>query len=147
MIGWRTGWIVAPPKIINDIGLITMSNVVCPVGIAQKAATIALQTPDSDIASVTEEWQRRRDKLLEELQGFSVVKPQGGWSMLIDASTFGLSGGELSKRLLEKSQIVATAMTGWGSKGSDQFVRFVFSNEPVERLHGLGDRLKAAIDW
>ena len=147
MIGWRTGWIVAPPKIINDIGLVTISNVVCPVGIAQKAATIALQTPDSDIASVTEEWQRRRDKVLEELQGFSVVKPQGGWSMLIDASTFRLSGGELSRRLLEKSQIVATAMTGWGSKRSDQFVRFVFSNEPVERLHGLRDRLKAAIDW
>jgi N-succinyldiaminopimelate aminotransferase len=65
--------------------------------------------------------------------------------MLIDASTFGLSGAELSKRLLEKSQIVATAMTGWGSKRSDSFIRFVFSNEPVERLKGLRDRIEAAI--
>jgi N-succinyldiaminopimelate aminotransferase len=144
MIGWRIGWIVAPPKIVNDIGPVTISNVVCPVGIAQKGATIALRTADSDIVSVTEQWRRRRDKMLEELQGFSVVKPQGGWSMLIDASTFGLSGGELSKRLLEKSQIVATAMTGWGSKRSDQFVRFVFSNEPVERLLRLRQRIEAA---
>ena len=144
MIGWRVGWIVGPAKIINDIGLVAISNVVCPVGIAQKGATIALQTPDSDIASVTAEWQRRRDKILEELQGFSVVKPQGGWSMLMDASTFGLSGAELSKLLLEKSQIVATAMTGWGSKRSDSFVRFVFSNEPVERLLDLRERIEAA---
>jgi aspartate/methionine/tyrosine aminotransferase len=146
MIGWRVGWIVAPPKIINEIGLVTISNVVCPVGIAQKGATIALRVPDSDIASVTEEWERRRDTMLEELQEFSVIKPQGGWSMLMDASPFGLTGAELSKHLLEKSQIVATAMTGWGSKRSDQFIRFVFSNEPVERLKGLRDRIEAAIE-
>ena len=146
MIGWRVGWIVAPPKIINDIGLVTISNVVCPVGIAQKAATIALRTPDSDIASVTEEWQRRRDKILEELHAFSVVKPQGGWSMLMDASPFGLTGAEFSRRLLEKSKVVATAMAGWGGERSDHFIRFVFSNEPVERLKGLRDRIEAAIE-
>jgi N-succinyldiaminopimelate aminotransferase len=145
MIGWRIGWIVAPPKIINDIGLVTISNVVCPVGIAQKGAAAALRTPDYEIALATEEWQKRRDTILEELEGFPVVKPQGGWSMLMDASTFGLSGAELSKRLLEKNQIVATAMTGWGSKRSDNFIRFVFSNEPVDRLKSLRDRIEGAI--
>jgi N-succinyldiaminopimelate aminotransferase len=145
MIGWRVGWIVAPPNITSDIGLVTVSNVVCPVGIAQKGAAIALQTPDYEIALVTEEWQRRRDTILEELQGFAVVKPQGGWSMLMDASSFGLSGAELSKRMLDKGQVAATAMTGWGSKRSDRFVRFVFSNEPVERLKGLRNRVEAAI--
>lgn len=146
MIGWRVGWIVGPPKIINDIGLVTISNVVCPVGIAQKGATIALRTPDSDIAFATKEWQRRRNKILEELQGFSIVKPQGGWSMLMDASTFGLTGAEFSKRLLDKGHVVATAMTGWGSKQSDRFIRFVFSNERVERLKGLRNRIEAATE-
>lgn len=147
MIGWRVGWIVAPPNIVNDIGLVTISNVVCPVGIAQKGATIALHTSDSDIASVTKEWQRRRDKVLEQLQGFSVVKPQGGWSMLMDASPFGLTGAEFSRRLLDKGQVVATAMTGWGSERSDHFIRFVFSNEPVERLKGLRTRIEAAMKY
>jgi N-succinyldiaminopimelate aminotransferase len=146
MIGWRVGWIVAPPKIINDIGLVTISNVVCPVGIAQKGAATALRTPESDIASVTKEWQRRRDNILQELQGFSVIKPQGGWSLLMDTSTLGFTGAEFSKRLLEKGQVAATAMTGWGNERSDHFIRFVFSNEPVQRLHGLGRCLKAAIE-
>jgi N-succinyldiaminopimelate aminotransferase len=145
MIGWRVGWIVAPPPIINDIALVTISNAVCPVGIAQRGATIALRAPDSDIASVTQEWQRRRDKVLAELDGLSVVKPQGGWSMLMDASTFGLTGAEFSRRLLEKGQVAATAMTGWGSSRSDSFIRFVFSNEPTERLKGLRHRIEAAI--
>jgi N-succinyldiaminopimelate aminotransferase len=145
MIGWRVGWIVAPPKIINDIGLVTISNVVCPVGIAQKGATIALRTPDSDIALASEEWQRRRDVVVEELEGFSVVKPQGGWSLLLDTSTLGFTGAEFSKRLLDRGQIAATAMTGWGTDRSDRFVRFVFSNEPVGRLKGLRARIRAAI--
>lgn len=145
MIGWRVGWVVAPPVIINSIGLTTISNVVCPVGISQAAATIALRTPDSDIASVTEEWQRRRNVVLKQLKGFSVVKPEGGWSMIMDTSTVGFTGAEFSKRLLEQGQVAVTAMTGWGSERSGSFIRFVFSNEPEERLQTLRARIEAAL--
>jgi len=145
MIGWRVGWIVAPPAIIDDIGLVNISNVVCPVGIAQAAATAALQAPDADIAAASAEWQHRRDTILHELEGFPIVKPQGGWSMLLDVSGFSLTGAEASQRLLEKGKIAATAMTGWGSERSANFVRFVFSNEPVSRLRGLRERVEAAL--
>ena len=145
MIGWRIGWIVAPPAIIDDIGLVSISNVVCPVGIAQAAATVALQAPDTDIAAASAEWQNRRDTILQELEGFPIVKPQGGWSMLLDVSGFGLTGAQASQRLLEKGKIAATAMTGWGSERSAHFVRFVFSNEPVRRLRGLRERVEAAL--
>ncbi len=123
MIGWRVGWIVAPSTVINDIAMVTISNAVCPVGISQKAATIALRRPDSEIALLTQEWQRRRDIMLDELDRFSVLKPHGGWSMLMDASPLGLTGTEFSGRLLEKGQVAATAMTRWGSKRNDRFVR------------------------
>lgn len=145
MIGWRVGWIAAPPSIINDIGLVHISNVVCPVGIAQAAAALALRTPDADIATATAEWQNRRDIILQELEGFPIVKPQGGWSMLMDVSVFGMTGAEASQRLLERGKIAATAMAGWGSKRSDNFIRFVFSNEPVTRLQGLRKRVEAAL--
>lgn len=146
MIGWRVGWVVAPESIIDAIGLVSISNVVCPVGIAQTAAAIALRAPDSDIAAATAEWQSRRDVILTELAGLPIVKPQGGWSMLLDVSPFGLSGAEASQRLLERGRIAATAMTGWGGPRSDRFVRFVFANEPVERLRGLRARVLAALE-
>lgn len=145
MIGWRVGWIVAPPSIIDDIGLVSISNVVCPVGIAQAAATVALGTPDADIAEATAEWQRRRDVILEELRGFPIIKPQGGWSMLLDVAALGLTGTDAAQRLLERGGIAATAMTGWGSGRGRGFVRFVFSNEPVHRLRGLRARVESAL--
>ncbi len=145
MIGWRVGWIVAPPPIIDDIGLVNISNVVCPVGIAQAAATLALNSPDADVAAATAEWQRRRDAILEELESFPIVRPQGGWSMLMDVAALGLTGAEAAQRLLDKGGIAATAMSGWGSMRSRNFVRFVFSNEPVHRLRGLRARVEAAM--
>jgi hypothetical protein len=36
-------------------------------------------------------------------------------------------------------------MRGWGGDVADRHVRFVFSNEPVERLSGLGERVHAAL--
>lgn len=145
MIGWRIGWIVGPPAIINDIGLVAISNVVCPVGIAQAAAVHALQTTDTDIAAATAEWQRRRDIIVQELAGFPIIKPQGGWSLLMDVTVFGLTGAEASRRLFERGAVATTAMTGWGSPHSANFVRFVFANEPVDRLRGLRARVEAAL--
>jgi hypothetical protein len=37
-------------------------------------------------------------------------------------------------------------MTGWGSRRSDNFIRLVFSNEPVHRLLGLRQRVGAALE-
>ena len=145
MIGWRVGWIVAPPSIVDDVGLVNISNVVCNVGIAQAAATVALESPDADVEAATARWQRRRDVILEELEGLPIVKPEGGWSLLLDVTDSGLTGAEASAKLLENGKIAATPMTGWGTPRSDGFVRFVFSNEPVARLRGLRARVEAAL--
>jgi hypothetical protein len=37
-------------------------------------------------------------------------------------------------------------MTTWGERVSPRFIRFVYSNEPVERLALLGERLRSALD-
>jgi hypothetical protein len=36
-------------------------------------------------------------------------------------------------------------MTTWGERVSPRFIRFVYSNEPVERLSLLGERLRRAL--
>ncbi|MYC91106.1 MAG: hypothetical protein F4X15_06495 [Gemmatimonadetes bacterium] len=52
---------------------------------------------------------------------------------------------EASARLLEHGTVAATPMTHWGRENAAQFVRLVFSNEPVERLRGLGERFRRAL--
>ena len=48
-------------------------------------------------------------------------------------------------RLFELGQVAATAMDNWGVVHGAQYVRLVFSNEPVERLAGLGERFRCSL--
>ena len=50
----------------------------------------------------------------------------------------------LSARLLDH-KVAATPMDGWGGEVAARHLRFVFSNEPVDRLRALGDRVRAAL--
>ncbi|HYM69301.1 MAG TPA: pyridoxal phosphate-dependent aminotransferase [bacterium] len=145
MIGWRVGWIVAPERLLPDLALVSMGNVVVPVGIAQEAAAVALGLGDSDVQAAVAEWGRRRDTLLDELAGLPAVKPGGGWSMLLHGTPLGLTGAEMSRRLLERAGAAATPMDGWGETNGRQYLRLVFANEPAERIRGVGGRIKAAL--
>jgi aspartate/methionine/tyrosine aminotransferase len=95
-------------------------------------------------AAVTE-WQNRRNLVLDELAGLPIMAPQGGYSMLLDTGQMGFGSFEASERLLDAGKIAATPMRDWGEMNGDQFVRLVFSNEPVERLKGIRDRIEAAL--
>jgi aspartate/methionine/tyrosine aminotransferase len=145
MIGWRVGWIVAPPSIIDDIGLVAISNVVCQVGIAQDAVAVALESGDEDVAAATAELQARRDTILEELAGLPVVPPHGGWSLLLDVAAMGFSSTDASDRLFRLGKIAATPMVNWGGTDADRYVRFVFANESRHRLQGIGERVRKAL--
>lgn len=144
MIGWRIGWIVAPHAIIDDLALVTMSNVVCPVGIAQDAAAVALNAPLEDLAASVKSLERRRDTLVEECAGLPLVIPDGGWSALLDCAALGVTATALSDALL-LADVAATPMSGWGTARIDDFLRFVFANESVARLTVLRGRIEEAL--
>lgn len=145
MIGWRVGWIVGPKEIMAHIARVAIYNVVSPVGISQAATAAALRSPDADLATAIAEWQQRRDVIVEELQVQALAPAAGGWSMLLDVSAFGMDSYTASQSLLERGRIAATPMHGWGDVNGDRFVRLVFSNEPVARLAGLGQRVRLAM--
>ncbi len=145
MIGWRVGWIVAPESYMPDLVAVSLANVVVPVGIGQDAVATALERSAETLAPYVGELERRRDTVLDELRGLPVGVPAGGWSLLLDVSGAGIDGATMSERLLARG-VCATAMTGWGEVHGRQYIRFVFSNEPVDRLRGLGGRVRAALD-
>lgn len=145
MIGWRVGWIVGPRKIMNDIALVSLSNVVCQVGIAMPGATAALTTHDDGVQAATAEWKARRDYILTEMSDLPVVSPDGGWSLLIDTVSLGFSPSDASRMLFDHGAIAATPMTGWGADShAGRYLRFVFANEPVSRMGDLRDRIRKA---
>ena len=144
MIAWRVGWVVAPGELVHDVSRVQIYNGLVASGFAQIGTRVALGEPDGALAAANAEWQRRRDETLRQLEGLPTVRPAGAWSLLLDVAALGLDGLEVSGRLLEQG-VAATPMRGWGGEIADRHVRFVFSNEPVERLALLGDRVRRAL--
>ena len=144
MIAWRIGWLVAPGELVDDVSRVQIYNGLVPSGFAQIGTRAALGVPDEDLATANAEMQRRRDETLRQLDGLPVVRPAGAWSLLLDVAALGLDCVEVSDRLLGQ-KVAATPMRGWGGEIADRHVRFVFSNEPVERLALLGTRVRAAL--
>jgi aspartate/methionine/tyrosine aminotransferase len=144
MIAWRIGWVVAPGDLVNDVSRVHIYNGLVPSGFNQIGTRVALMLEDDGLPAANAEWQRRRDETLRQLEGLPTVRPAGSWSLLLDVAALGLDCMEVSQRLLEQ-KVAATPMRGWGGDVADRHVRFVFSNEPVERLATLGERVRAAL--
>lgn len=146
LIGWRVGWVAGPAAILHDVRLVGLTNVVCQVGIAQRAVADALAAPDADadVAAATAIWRERCEAILRQLSDLPVVRPDGGWSLLLDCRPLGLSPADLSRRLFDRAKVAATPMDGWGPSGA-HYLRLVFANEPVERLGDLAERFRRAL--
>ena len=144
MIGWRVGWIVGPEELMPDIVAVSIANVVVPVGIAQDAVATALENSYDSIAGYIAELEARRNTVMKQLEGLPYGVPDGGWSLLLRVSDFGIDGEMMSRRLLDQG-VCATAMTGWGETHGAQYIRFVFANESVQRLEMLGARVRKAL--
>jgi aspartate/methionine/tyrosine aminotransferase len=144
MIAWRVGWVVAPGELVNDVARVQIYNGLVPSGFAQIGTRVALELADDGLQAANAECQRRRDETLRQLDGLPAVRPAGTWSLLLDVAALGRDCVEVSDRLLEQ-KVAATPMRGWGGEVADRHVRFVFSNEPVERLELLGERVRAAL--
>ena len=135
---------VGPAQLAPSLALTHIYNGVCTSGFCQIGAATALRLGDDDVSAAVYEWERRHVELARQCHGLSLVPAQGGWCALFDAEAAGLSAPELSDRLLAQ-KVAATPMTAWGETVAPRHVRMVFSNEPVERLALLGDRLRRAL--
>jgi aspartate/methionine/tyrosine aminotransferase len=144
MIGWRIGWVVSDADTADAVGIAHIYNGLVASGFAQAGAIAALTSPLEDLTRAVQEFQRRRDTVMEELADLPAVSASGGWSLLLDTESMGIPAPEASSRLLEQ-KVAATPMTVWGEAVAPRHVRFVFSREPVERLQSLGERVRRAL--
>jgi N-succinyldiaminopimelate aminotransferase len=145
MIAWRVGWVVAPGDLVDDVSRVQIYNGLVPSGFNQIGARVALSVSDDHLHAANTECQRRRDETLRQLDGLPAFRPAGTWSLLLDVAVLGLDCVEVSNRLLAE-KVAATPMRGWGGEIGDRHVRFVFSNEPVDRLSVLGERVHRALE-
>jgi aspartate/methionine/tyrosine aminotransferase len=143
MIGWRVGWVAGPPELVESVGWTHVYNTTMPTAISRFPAAAVLRGDQAHVAECVAELEARRDLILDALADWPVIRPGGGWSLLVDAIALGTTPAELSRRLLQDAAIAATPMLGWGGEVADRHVRLVFSAESRERLGTFPERLAA----
>jgi aspartate/methionine/tyrosine aminotransferase len=95
-----------------------------------------LRGPQGHVAAATAELQRRRDAIIAALPDWRIVRPAGGWSLLVEAED-----PVATSQAMLAAGVAATPMIGWGADVASHYVRFVFSAEGVDRLGSLRTRL------
>jgi aspartate/methionine/tyrosine aminotransferase len=102
MTGWRLGWVIAPPMLIEEIGKIIEYNTSCIPGFVQHAGVAAITQGEPVIAHTVERYRKARDFLVGELRkisGIEVATPSGAMYAFfrVEGMTASL---EYSKRLV-----------------------------------------------
>ena len=135
MTGWRLGYVAAPEPIAAAIDSIQSHSTSNPTSFAQKGALAALRGPQDCVEAMREEFNTRRQRILELLHGVDGVKvsePLGAFYVLPDISQFRLTSQEFAEKLLDKHQV---AVVPGAAFGDDRTVRLSYaaSLEQIEK--------------
>ena len=150
MVGWRIGWAVGPRELLQPVHDVHIFNGIMASGYSEAGAAAALNGPQDYVSASAQTYQRRRDALISRLRtidGMRLVVPDGGYFFIANIEAFGVSAGDFCRRLLEEEDVAITPMNAWGADDfGDQHVRFIFTNEPEDRLVQAANRIAAFVD-
>ena len=126
MTGWRLGWVVAPTSLtLHHERLLGCMLYGSPTFI-QDAAISALNSDQTEVDRMRDEYRVRRDLVCEQLAGIPGLeyhRPEAGMYVMLDIRDTGLSGKEFANRLLDEELVSLLPGEGFGPSGEGH-VRF-----------------------
>jgi aspartate/methionine/tyrosine aminotransferase len=139
MTGWRLGWVVLPPQVLNDFGKLIEYNTTCVPPFVQKAGRFALEHGESDLVEMLRHLGEGRallHRLLSELEGVQAGAPAPGGMY----GFFRIEGYEdafsLCKDLIAHVGLGLAPGSGFG-EGGDGFVRWCFASSSDRIIDGV----------
>ena len=147
MTGWRCGYAAVPAPLVDPLTRLITNSVSCVPGFVQTAGIAALTGPQDCVATMVQEFRRRRDLVvagLNALPGISCRSPQGAFYVFPDASGVPIPSQELADRLLEEAGVALLAGEGFGAQG-EQHLRISYANSRPQLELAL-DRMRAFLE-
>lgn len=128
MTGFRLGYACAPEALIEAMMKIHQYGILCAPITSQAAALEALAGGENLYAPMKSEYRRRRDYLVERLNGMGVDchLPGGAFYIFPDIRKFGLSSKEFATGLLEAEKVAAVPGDAFGASG-EGFLRCCYA--------------------
>jgi aspartate/methionine/tyrosine aminotransferase len=146
MTGWRLGFGVFPPALVEPVTRLVINSVSCTSAFSQYAAIAALQGPWEPVEQMVAEFRRRRDVIvagLNGIPGISCLEPQGAFYVFPNITGTGLTSAGLAAMLLQDAGVAALGGTAFGTYG-EGFLRFSYANS-VENIRAALDAIKAQL--
>jgi len=154
MTGWRIGYLAANEEIVKQAGKLQGQSTSNPTSISQMASITALNDTDADVRQMIDEFQKRRDTLLNCLLKIPFVecyKPVGSFYTFPDFSAFygkSFKGQkiedsiQLANFLLEEGKV---ALVPGIAFGADRNLRLSFAASMDAIKQGV-NRITKALD-
>jgi aspartate aminotransferase len=146
MTGWRLGFGVFPPGLVEPITRLAINSVSCTSAFSQYAAIAALEGPWQPVDEMVAEFRRRRDIIvagLNDIPGISCLEPQGAFYVFPNITGTGKTSAELQARLLADAGVAALGGTAFGPYG-EGFLRFSYANS-VENIKAALEAIRAQL--
>jgi aspartate/methionine/tyrosine aminotransferase len=146
MTGWRLGFGVMPEPLAEQLGLLLTHSVGCTATFTQYAGLEALTGPQEQVQAMVDEYQRRRDVLVEGLNaiaGVSCQTPQGAFYAFPNVTALGRTSEWVSDYLLEEAGVAVLPGDAFGP-GGEGYLRFCFANS-MSRIKEALERIASAI--
>ncbi len=127
MTGWRIGYSVAPQPMTEALIALQSHSTSNPPSTSQAAALAALTGDQAPVARMANEFQQRRDRLvngLNRVPGLSCVMPHGAFYAWCNVSKIGPSADAIARQWLEEALVAVVPGEGFGSA---HHVRFSFA--------------------
>jgi aspartate aminotransferase len=147
MTGWRFGYLASKDKeLVKAMKKLQSQSTSNINSITQAAAIPALDgSADQDIESMRIEFEKRRDiavELINDIDGLSVVKPNGAFYLFVNIKGVSNDSMEFSKGLLEDVGVAVVPGVAFGLEG---YIRLSFATSENIIRDGI-NRIKKFVE-
>jgi aspartate/methionine/tyrosine aminotransferase len=142
MPGWRLGWLVVPPALVQKVQTYVNNFFLTAPNVAQAAAVAALGD-GNELRSAIIEYARNREVLLRELPKLGIVpviEPEGAFYIYADVSRYTSTSLKWCHEVLEQTGIALAPGVDFDPTGGGPFVRF-FTGVSVHEIEMALERL------
>jgi len=146
MTGWRLGFGIMPVALADRVQLLLTHSVGCTAHFTQYAGVEALTGPQDRVVEVVDEYQRRRDVIVEGLNmlpGFSCQKPQGAFYAFPNIKEHGKTSKEMANFILETAGVALLPGSAFGDYG-EGYLRLSYANS-IENIQKALARMEAIL--
>lgn len=146
MTGWRLGFGVFPPALIEPVCRLVINSVSCTSAFSQRAAIAALTGPWEPVEQMVAEFARRRDVIvagLNAIDGITCAGPGGAFYAFPSVKSFGLPANRIEEHLLNRAGVAALSGTAFGRFG-EGYLRFSYANS-VQAIREALDAIAAVL--